>query len=80
MRVDTDTYTDPSTSLKLTWSPDSRWIAYTKQLPSHLHAVFAYSLEQAKSYQMTDGMSDALYARSTKRASISTSRPAPTRH
>ena len=61
VHVDTDTYTDPAHQLQMTWSPDSRWIAYTKQLQNHLHAVFAYSLEQAKSYQLTDGMSDALY-------------------
>jgi tricorn protease len=61
VKVDTDTYTDPAHGLQMVWSPDSRWIAYTKQLTSHLHAVFAYSLEQAKSYQLTDGMSDALY-------------------
>ena len=61
VRVDTDMYTDPDHSLQMAWSPDSRWITYTKQLRSHLHAVFAYSLEQAKSYQLTDGMSDALY-------------------
>jgi tricorn protease len=61
VRVDTDTYTDPGHRLEMAWSPDSRWIAYTKQLQNHLHAVFAYSLEQGKSYQLTDGMSDALY-------------------
>ena len=61
VRVDTDTYADPSNRLQMAWSPDSRWIAYTKQLRNHLHAVFAYSLEQAKSYQITDGMSDALF-------------------
>jgi len=61
VRVDTDTYTDPGNRLQMAWSPDSRWIGYTKQLQSHLHAVFAYSLEQAKSYQITDGMSDGLY-------------------
>ena len=61
VKVDTDTYTDPAHSLQMVWSPDSRWIAYTKQLTNHLHAVFAYSLEQTKSFQLTDGMSDALY-------------------
>jgi tricorn protease len=61
VRIDSDTYTDPAHGLQVTWSPDSRWIAYTKQLKSHLHAVFAYSIEQNKSYQLTDGMSDALY-------------------
>jgi tricorn protease len=62
VRVDTDTYAGPFYALHPAWSPDSRWLAYTKQLRNHLHAVFAYSLEQAKSYQLTDGMSDALYA------------------
>jgi tricorn protease len=62
LRVDTDTYAGPFYALDPAWSPDSRWLAYTKQLRNHLHAVFAYSLEQAKSYQLTDGMSDTLYA------------------
>jgi tricorn protease len=61
VHVDSDTYTDPAHQLQMIWSPDSRWIAYTKQLQNHLHAVFAYSLDKAKSYQLTDGMSDALY-------------------
>ncbi|HXX21769.1 MAG TPA: PDZ domain-containing protein [Terriglobia bacterium] len=60
--VDTDTYAGPFYTLSPVWSPDSRWLAYTKQLRNHLHAVFAYSLQQAKTYQLTDGMSDALYA------------------
>jgi tricorn protease len=49
-----------TTQLSQTWSPDNKWIAYTKQLPSGLHAVFFYSLEQGKSFQITDGMSDAI--------------------
>jgi tricorn protease len=61
IRVDTDMYTDPAQGLTISWSSDSRWLAYTKQLVSHLHAVFAYSLEQGKSAQVTDGMSDALF-------------------
>ena len=61
VRVDTDVYTDPAHPLQMTWSPDSRWIAYTRQLQNHLHAVFAYSIEQGKSYQLTDGLSDALF-------------------
>ncbi|HWP44791.1 MAG TPA: PDZ domain-containing protein, partial [Blastocatellia bacterium] len=44
------------------WSPDSRWIGYVKQTDNHLRAVFIYSLESAKSHQLTDGMSDARYA------------------
>lgn len=43
------------------WSPDSRWIAYAKQLPNLLRAVFVYSLETGKTHQITDGLSDARY-------------------
>ena len=42
------------------WSPDSRWIAYTSRLKSWYSAVFVYSLEESKIQQVTDGMSDAV--------------------
>jgi tricorn protease len=41
------------------WSPDSKWLAYTSQLKNYLGAVFLYSLQDAKSTQLTDGLSDA---------------------
>jgi tricorn protease len=41
------------------WSPDSRWIVYAKSLKSWYGAVFVYSLEEGKSHQITDGLSDA---------------------
>jgi len=41
------------------WSPDSRWLTYTKPLESWYRAVFVYSLEEARSQQITDGLSDA---------------------
>ena len=59
--VDTDYFGGfGTTQVSQTWSPDNKWIAYTRQLPSGLHAVFVYSLDQAKTFQITDGMSDAL--------------------
>ena len=59
--VDTDYFGGfGPTQMGQTWSPDNKWIAYVKQLPSGQHAVFVYSLEQAKSFQVTDGMSDAI--------------------
>jgi tricorn protease len=61
VRVDSDAYELPFHSLDPSWSPDSKWIAYTKQLRNHLHAVFLYSLDEKKSSQATDGMSDARY-------------------
>lgn len=45
----------------MAWSPDSRWIAYTKSLPNLLHGVFLYSLESGQSTPVSDGMSDARY-------------------
>ncbi|MGZ4859797.1 MAG: S41 family peptidase [Candidatus Angelobacter sp.] len=61
VKIDTDTYDAPQRTLDPVWSPDSRWIAYSKTLPSHMHAIFAYSLEQAKSLHLTDGLSDARF-------------------
>jgi tricorn protease len=43
------------------WSPDSRWVGYTKQVDNHLRAVFVYSIENGQIHQLTDGMSDARY-------------------
>jgi len=60
--VDTDLFGGfGPTQLGQVWAPDNKWIAYVKQLPSGQHAVFVYSLDQGKSSQITDGMSDALY-------------------
>jgi tricorn protease len=47
--------------LQPNWSPDSKWITYTKNLPNLLRAVFIYSLDSAKTNQITDGLSDARY-------------------
>ncbi|PYP62515.1 MAG: protease, partial [Gemmatimonadetes bacterium] len=59
-RIDSDTYFDPTRDIDAAWSPDSRWVAYSRNVGSHLRAVFMYSLEQAKAHQITDAMSDAV--------------------
>src|SRR5580700_887015 len=56
-KVDSDYYYELERDFS--WSGDSKWIAYSRTLPNRLHAVFAYSLEDAKSHQITDGLSDA---------------------
>src|SRR5437879_7493716 len=58
--VDTDNYPDPVRVFDATWSPDARWIAYSKNLPSRLRAIFIYSLAEKKSHQITDGMADSI--------------------
>ncbi|HEY2324735.1 MAG TPA: PDZ domain-containing protein [Thermoanaerobaculia bacterium] len=60
-RVDTDRFDSPAHEFDPAWSGDSKWLAYTKQLPSQQHAVFIYSVPNAKATQLTDGTSDALY-------------------
>ncbi|HXQ81158.1 MAG TPA: PDZ domain-containing protein [Opitutaceae bacterium] len=55
--VDTDLY--GSRPFVASWSPDSQWITYAKQLQNNLHAVFVYSLAERRSWQVTDGLSDA---------------------
>ncbi len=60
-RVASDTYETPDRTLEPAWAPDSRFLAYSRQLPSHLHAIFIYSLESRTSTQATDGLSDARF-------------------
>ena len=59
-KIDTDAYYDPPHEADAVWSPDSKWIAYSKVLDSHMRAVFIYSLADGKAFQLTDGMSDAI--------------------
>src|SRR3569832_1786284 len=40
------------------WSPDSRWLAYTKPVESWYSAIIIFSVEDAQSRQITDGLSD----------------------
>ncbi|MDX2041504.1 MAG: PDZ domain-containing protein [Acidobacteriota bacterium] len=43
----------------VSWSSDSRWLTYSKPLKSYYSAVYVYSLEDGKTTQITDGMSNA---------------------
>ena len=45
------------------WSPDSKWLAYTRVLKSYLSGVFLHSLESGKSTQVTDGDGQPGHAR-----------------
>ena len=59
-KIDVDSYPDPVRQFDATWSPDSRWVAYSKNLPSRLRAIFLYSLADQKAYQLTDGLADSI--------------------
>jgi tricorn protease len=58
-KVDTGLRGGFGPSIQLAWSPDSQWIAYTRDLESELHAVFLYSIASHTATQITDGMSNA---------------------
>src|SRR5215469_10605161 len=60
VEVAQDTYQMRDGNIAGAWSPDSKWLAYSKVLPNQLSAVHLYSLADGKSTQVTDGMSDAL--------------------
>ncbi|HEY0871974.1 MAG TPA: PDZ domain-containing protein [Vicinamibacterales bacterium] len=40
------------------WSPDSKWLAYAMDNEAGITTVHAYSVDQDKSFQVSDGMSD----------------------
>lgn len=60
VKIDIDNYPDPGRDFDASWSPDSKWITYSKNLPSRLRAIFIYSLAEKRSYQVTDGMADSI--------------------
>jgi tricorn protease len=41
------------------WSSDSKWIAYDKVTDTHFRQIFFYSIDQGKSFAITDGLSSA---------------------
>ena len=60
-KIDTDELYFPGAFRKSfeDWSSDSKWIVYTKLLRTNFKAVYLYSLDQQKSFPLTDGLSDA---------------------
>ena len=58
-KVDADAYNTPGRTFQAVWSPDSKWVAYTKSLDSHMRAVFVRALAEPQSRQLTDALADA---------------------
>jgi tricorn protease len=40
------------------WSPDSKWLAYTLSTKANIQTVYVYSTEQDKSHAITDGLTE----------------------
>jgi tricorn protease len=41
------------------WSPDGRWLAYSKQDPQQMHQIVLYSLDTGKATRVTSTMNDS---------------------
>jgi tricorn protease len=48
----------PIKTLTSSWSADSKWLAYTLNTPAYVQTVYVYSIEQGKSFPITDGLSE----------------------
>ncbi|HEX6333309.1 MAG TPA: PDZ domain-containing protein, partial [Flavisolibacter sp.] len=59
--IDQDTYDRPDAFFAASWSHDNNWIVYQKKLKNNLRAIFVYDVAGRKSYQVTDGRSEAMY-------------------
>ncbi len=59
-KIGSEHYYGPSRAkfIQHSWSPDSKWLAYTQSSKSLIQSVLIYSIEQHKSFPVTDGLSD----------------------
>lgn len=58
-QVGSDPLMVPNRTMNPTWSPDSKWVAYSAHLKSMYKAIFIANAETGESKQVTDGLSDA---------------------
>ncbi len=60
-KVDADDLYQPGAFREIfgDWSSDSKWILYTRVLTTQFRSVWLYSVDQKKSFPVTDGLSDA---------------------
>ena len=56
--IDQNTITHPEPSAMASWSPDSKWVAYTKQTNNMFRQLFIYSVDDRKSYTVTEGIAE----------------------
>jgi tricorn protease len=57
-RVVRGTYGFGNANFDPSWSPDSRWLAYSMFRPNYLRSVYLYSLAKKESHPVTDGRAD----------------------
>ncbi len=57
-KIATEPLYGPRKTLRAAWAPDSRWIAYTLNSQAYIQTAYVYSIDQDKSFAITDGLSD----------------------
>lgn len=58
VKITQDTY-GPNSTIEAGWSPDSRWVAFSKKMDNYMRSVYLYELATGRSIEVTDGRSDA---------------------
>ena len=58
-RISTNVLYRPGKILDHSWSPDSKWLAYTRSGATNLNTIHLWSVDQKKSFALTDGLSDS---------------------
>ena len=58
-KVSSDLLYGPVRVLNHSWSPDSQWLAYTRNTATYMNRIWLYSLADRKSYPVTDGYTDS---------------------
>jgi len=58
IKVDSGTYRGAS-DISPQWSPDSKWLTWSRDLITHFDAVFLYSLDSGRVTQVTDSIAEA---------------------
>jgi tricorn protease len=47
-------------NMALTWSPDNKWLAYTKSFPNNFRSIMVWSVDSKKTVALSDPMADAI--------------------
>lgn len=60
-KIDSDEIYSPGDyrDIRCSWSSDSKWMAYTRLMETNFRVICMYSVDQQKSFPVTDGLSDA---------------------
>ncbi|HUF77270.1 MAG TPA: PDZ domain-containing protein [Longimicrobiales bacterium] len=58
--ADTDGSASGRTEVRPVWSPDSRWLAYSKSFPNNLRRIVVWSRESGETHELTDPMASAI--------------------